>query len=126
MRYVADSVLIQRALYEYTGGLRPIQEQSLTREERNNHWYGVFMGTLPEHRRKGLGSSMFRHMQDRARGDGLPLCFEAATPQNRDLYLRNGAKILGEFTVGKGEVGTCGVPNKCGEGIVIWSMLWRP
>lgn len=56
--YVADSVLTQRALYEYTGGLRPILEQSLTREEQNNHWYGVFMGTLPEHRRKGLGSSM--------------------------------------------------------------------
>lgn len=126
MRYLADSVLTQRALYDYTGGLRPILEQSLTKEEQNNHWYGVLMGTLPEYRRKGLGSSMFRHMQDIARGDGLPLCFEAATPQNRDLYQRHGAKILGEFAVGRGEVDADGVPHKCGQGIMTWSMLWRP
>lgn len=126
MYYAANFTPSQRAICEYTRGVRPILEKALTKEEQRNHWYGVFMGTTVEHRCKGLGSSIFLHMQDRARADGLPLSFEAATAKNRDLYLRHGSQIVGEFTVGKGEVGPDGLVNKQGEGIIIWSMVWRP
>lgn len=116
----------QRAMFELPQGVRSIHERSLTAEERKNHWYGVVMGTAAGSRRQGLGSCVFSHMLDRARNDRKPLCFEAATASNRDLYLRHGSKILGEFVVGKGKVGIDGMRKRGGEGLKIWSMIWRP
>ena len=97
---------------ELPQGVTSVHERSLTAEERRSHWYGVVIGTAARSRRQGLGSSVFLHMQDQARRGGQPFCFEAATASNRDLYLKHGSKILGEFVVGKGKVGTDGIRKK--------------
>ncbi|KAI0403209.1 hypothetical protein F4802DRAFT_320853 [Xylaria palmicola] len=116
----------QRLIIDFAGDVESIFKKGLTKEEHANHWYGAFMGTAIDRRGQGLGTSIFSHMQQRARSDGRPLCFEAGTTRNRDLYLRHGSKIVGEFVVGKGQVGPDGMPKRHGEGITIWPMVWRP
>lgn len=117
---------LKRAVFELAGGTKPIMDRAFTREERANHWYGAFMGTAEAHRKRGLGTSMFVYMMERSKGDGRPMSFEAATPFNRDLYLKHGGRVVGEFVVGKGRVGVDGLPKKNGEGITVWPMIWRP
>ncbi|KAI1395342.1 hypothetical protein F4819DRAFT_492595 [Hypoxylon fuscum] len=117
---------LKRAMVDFGAGVGPIRKRSLTKEEQGNHWYGAFMGTALDRRQQGLATSIFQHMLKRSRYDRSPLCFEAATERNRDLYLMHGATVVGECVVGKGKVGADGVPKKQGEGIIIWPMVWRP
>ncbi|KAF2995169.1 hypothetical protein E8E14_002435 [Neopestalotiopsis sp. 37M] len=116
----------KRVLVDFSASIEPILKKALTPEEQRNHWYGAFMGTGAECRQQGLATSVFFHMLERSRSDGLPICFEAATERTRDMYLKHGGKVMGECVIGKGKVGADGMPNKSGEGFVIWPMIWRP
>lgn len=84
------------------------------------------MGTAVDRLRKGYGSALLVHLQDRAKGDGHPIWLEATTLESRDLYLKHGFTDVGEIVLGAGKVGTDGLPKRDGEGITIWSMFWRP
>ncbi|KAK3312204.1 hypothetical protein B0H66DRAFT_570237 [Apodospora peruviana] len=114
----------KRAIFDFA----PVEEmkaKALTKDELKKHWYVFIMGTVPEKQRQGLGGEMLLYMQERARSDGRALWLEATTPSSRELYLRYGFKDVGEVVLGKGKVGKDGKTEKGGEGITMWSMVWR-
>lgn len=116
----------QRALFEYGSATERMMKQVFTKEEIKKHWYVFIMGTSVDHRRQGLASALLVDMKERARIDGRPLWLEATTEPSLALCLKNGFKNHGEIILGKGKVGRDGLRKKTGEGIVIWSMSWRP
>lgn len=69
---------------------------------------------------------LIKHVQEQARSDRCPIWLEAVIETYRTLYLKHSFVNHGEFILGKGKVGRDGLPMKAGEGIVIWSMSWRP
>lgn len=101
-------------------------KEVFTKEEMHKHWYVFIMGTSVDSRRQGLASALLVDMQDRARLDGRPLWLEATTEHSLALYLKYGFQNHGEIILGNGKVGRDGVSKATGEGIVIWSMSWRP
>lgn len=101
-------------------------KQVFTKDEMKKHWYVFIMGTSVDRRRQGLASALIVGMQNRARVDGRPLWLEATTESSLALYLKHGFQNHGEIILGKEKVGRDGLPKKNGEGIVIWSMSWRP
>jgi GNAT superfamily N-acetyltransferase len=103
-----------------------MKERILTKQERKKHWYVFIMGTSIDRRRQGLGGVLLENMKERARADERPLWLEATTELSLALYLKHGFQNHGEVILGKGKVGRDGLPKKDGEGIVIWSMSWRP
>ncbi|KAI0380499.1 hypothetical protein F5Y04DRAFT_289493 [Hypomontagnella monticulosa] len=116
----------KRALFEYSNGVEPHLKKALTKAELKKHWYVFIMGTAVDRRRQGHASGLLVHIQDRARKDGCPIWLEATTDTSRRLYQKHGFEVIGDIILGKGKVGSDGLPKKHGEGITIWSMLWRP
>lgn len=117
---------LQRALLEYAPATEHIKVKAFSKEEQKNHWYVFIMGTAVDSQRQGLASALIKNMQEQARSDGHPIWLEATTETSLRLYLKHGFENHGEIILGKGKVGRDGLPNKGGEGIVIWSMSWRP
>lgn len=103
-----------------------MKEQAFTKEERKSHWYVFIMGTSADRRRQGLSSALIHDMQEKPKADGRPIWLEATTEASQNLYLKHGFQNHGEIILGKGKVGRDGMLKKAGEGIVIWSMSWRP
>lgn len=97
-----------------------------TKAEQKKHWYLFIMGTALNRRRQGLASELLVYAQNQARSDGRPVWLEATTGVSRDLYLKHGFTTVSEVILGKGKVGTDGLPQKGGEGVTIWLMFWRP
>lgn len=126
LEHVANQFSSQRALFEYAPATERMMEQVFTKEEMKKHWYVFIMGTSVDRQRQGLASALLLDMQERARVDGRPLWLEATTEPSLALYLKHGFQNHGEIILGKGKVGRDGLPMKSGEGIVIWSMSWRP
>lgn len=126
LEHVANQFSSQRALFEYAPATERMMEQLFTKEEMKKHWYVFIMGTSVDRQRQGLASALLLDMQERARVDGRPLWLEATTEPSLALYLKYGFQNHGEIILGKGKVGRDGLPMKSGEGIVIWSMSWRP
>lgn len=117
-------------MFEYATATESMMKDVFTKEEQRNkrYWYVFIMGTAVNRRRQGLANALLVHMQDRCRGeaDGRPIWLEATTELSRELYLKHGFRIVGEIVLGKGKVGSDGLPQNQGEGLKIWSMLWRP
>ncbi|KAH8768294.1 hypothetical protein F5883DRAFT_70332 [Diaporthe sp. PMI_573] len=118
--------VFMRAILEYGPAAEHMKERILTKQERKKHWYVFIMGTSIDRRRQGLGGALLENMKERARADERPLWLEATTELSLALYLKHGFQNHGEVILGKGKVGRDGLPKKDGEGIVIWSMSWRP
>ncbi|KAK2613191.1 hypothetical protein N8I77_000118 [Diaporthe amygdali] len=117
----------KRAFLEYAPSTERMMEEAFTEEERKNHWYVFIMGTSADRRRQGLSSALVQNMQEKARTDGRPIWLEATTEASQNLYLKHGFQNHGEIILfGKGKVGRDGLLKKAGEGILIWSMSWRP
>ncbi|CAH0027814.1 unnamed protein product [Clonostachys rhizophaga] len=116
----------KRAMVEYSGGVEPLMKKAFTRAEQKEHWYIFIMATDVDRRRKGHASKLLAHLQDRAREGKHPIWLEATTDASRELYLKLGFEVVGDINLGKGVVGDDGLPKDDGEGITIWSMLWRP
>lgn len=117
---------MQRAMLEYAPATEHAKQRVFSKEEQKNHWYIFIMGTAVDHQRQGLGSMLIKDIQRQARSSGCPIWLEATTEASLSFYLRNGFENHGEISLGKGTVGRDGLPKKAGEGIVIWSMSWRP
>lgn len=126
VKYITHELSSQRALFEYAPATERMMKQVFAKEEMKKHWYVFIMGTSVDRRRQGLASALIVGMQDRARVDGRPLWLEATTESSLALYLKHGFQNHGEIILGKEKVGRDGLPKKNGEGIVIWSMSWRP
>lgn len=117
-------------MFDYASATEHMMKKVFTKQEQKNHWYWyVFiMGTAKDRRRQGLANALLVHMQDRCRSEahGRPIWLEATTEGSRELYLQHGFQIVGDIVLGKGKVGSDGLPQKEGEGVTIWSMVWRP
>ena len=90
------------------------------------YWYLFFIGTHPDHRRKGLSSALLKHFQERATKENVPLWLESTSENSMRLYARHGFKEQAKIVLGKGQAGPDGAKKEGGEGVPIWSMIWLP
>lgn len=61
-----------------------------------------FVGVIPEHQGRGLGSRLLTTVLDRADTTGTPAYLEATSPDNRRLYERHGFETIGEIALPDG------------------------
>jgi GNAT superfamily N-acetyltransferase len=87
-------------------GLRRVEHE----HPRQPHWYLPFIGVVPEHRSRGIGSALLETVLQRCDEDGTPAYLEATSERNRSLYLRHGFTVRGELPLP--------------EGPTLWAM-WR-
>lgn len=66
------------------------------------HMYLYQLGVDPEHRKKGIGSSLLRVMLERCDRAGLPAYLENTNEANQDLYESQGFEVKGEIQVSSG------------------------
>ena len=90
--------------------LRAVEAAEAAHPEQE-HWYGVFLGTMPDRRRKGSGSGMLNFIIDECDQLGLPFYLETAKAENVALYERFGFRV----------VQTISLPD---DGPLLWTM-WR-
>ncbi|KXX74865.1 putative increased recombination centers protein 11 [Madurella mycetomatis] len=112
--------------FRYSNVTHDMHAKVFTKAEQKKHWYLFIMGTSLSRRRQGLASELLVYAQNQARNDGRPIWLEATTGVSRDLYLKHGFTTVSEVILGKGKVGSDGLPRKGGEGVTIWLMFWRP
>lgn len=113
-----------RMLLEYTSLTDAVKYKALQSQKR--FYYVFFVGTLHEHRGKGLSSALIRHIQAQAARDQLPVWLEATTAYSHLLYQKLGFDTVDEIVLGKGKAAPDGVEAKGGEGVKIWGMIWWP
>ena len=75
------------------------------------HYHLNFLGVLPDHRGRGLGSTLIRDVTRRLDRAGLPAYLENTKERNLSLYERHGFRVLD----------SCGMPR---GGPRLWFM-WR-
>ncbi|KAM7211793.1 putative increased recombination centers protein 11 [Rhypophila decipiens] len=118
---------MKRVLFEYADTCHHMLPKAFNKEEQENHWYIIIIGTELDRRRKGLASDILGYIKDLARKDGRPVWIESTTETSRDLYVKNGFTELDDVVVlGQGKVGSDGIPKKNGEGVTIRCLYWRP
>lgn len=61
-----------------------------------------FVGVVPEHRRRGLGSRMLEVVLQRCDATGTPAHLEATSVDNRRLYQRHGFEVVDELVLPDG------------------------
>ncbi|KAF2757159.1 hypothetical protein EJ05DRAFT_477377 [Pseudovirgaria hyperparasitica] len=113
----------KRMLWEYTPILDAVKARALGKED---YFYVFFVGTLEEHRGKGLAAAQMRRVQTVAREAGKPVWLEATTKKSCMLYRKLGWQVTEEVILGKNVVDTQGFQKDGGEGVKIWGMLWKP
>jgi ribosomal protein S18 acetylase RimI-like enzyme len=65
-------------------------------------WYLQFVGVIPEHQQRGLGSQLLSTVLDRADAAGAAAYLEATSPDNRRLYERHGFGTVDELRLTHG------------------------
>lgn len=95
-------------------------------EDVRRYWYLFFIGTDEKIRGRGLASEVIRRQQAGAGERGLPIWLEATTTKSRDIYIKCGFQVTGEFVLGKGSHSADGEIEHGGSGVTVWAMLWRP
>jgi len=96
-----------RPMARVFGGRLPLAFRSRMRMEgrhprRPPHWYLAVMGVIPERQGRGLGTALIAPALRDLDGDGTPAYLEASSPRSRELYLRNGFVVTGEFELPSG------------------------
>lgn len=79
-------------------GLR-IQELLEAHHPEQPCFYLQFMGVVPEHQGRGLGSQLLTTVLKRCDAATTPAYLEATSPDNRRLYERHGFETLDEIAV---------------------------
>lgn len=64
--------------------------------------YLQFVGVVPEHQGRGIGSRLLATVLEEADGTGIPAYLEATSSDNRRLYERHGFEAVGELTLPDG------------------------
>lgn len=82
--------------------------ETLGKEQSENCWYLVYLGTKPPARGKGYGKALIRHGTDRADKDGVPCYLESSNVVNLRLYQAMGFELCKQ--VWMGPRGKHGVP----------------
>jgi GNAT superfamily N-acetyltransferase len=91
--------------------------------------YLYFIATDFPARGKGLASEIIRQWQDKATEDNMPIWLEATTPRSRDVYAKQGFKVMHEMRLGVGSHSEQGLFVEKGEnapGVPLWAMMWWP
>ncbi len=65
-------------------------------------FYLQFLGVIPDHQGRGVGSAMLSMVLDRCDATGTPAYLEATSVDNRRLYARHGFETVGEITLPQG------------------------
>ncbi|CZR67316.1 uncharacterized protein PAC_17215 [Phialocephala subalpina] len=100
-----------------------------------NYYYVFFTATHTSARGQGLCPKLLKHWQEISARDKFPLWLEATTEKSMRVYSRCGFEIVEELRLGKGKVGTNGLPiDAAGRksakeelvGVPIWGMVWWP
>lgn len=65
-------------------------------------FYLQFVGVLPEHQGRGLGSRLLTTVLQRCDAGGIPAYLEATSPLNRRLYERHGFETMAEIALPAG------------------------
>lgn len=83
---------------------RGLQLQALVDEHHPEQpcFYLQFVGVVPEHRGRGLGSRLLTTVLQHCDATGTPAYLEATSVDNRRLYERHGFDTVGELTVPQG------------------------
>ncbi|TFK97258.1 acyl-CoA N-acyltransferase [Pterulicium gracile] len=76
------------------------------------------IGVSPDYQGKGIAKKLIEHVRSKAHPAGVPLCLEAITKLNSDIYTKVGFKLLGEVTL-KG-------PDVVGKNFEFYLMSWEP
>lgn len=66
------------------------------------HYYLQFVGIVPEHQGRGLGSQLLTTVLAHADATSTPAYLEATSPDNRRLYERHGFDTIGEIILPDG------------------------
>lgn len=91
--------------------------------------YLYFIATDFHARGQGLASEIVRRWQRKAAEDQLPIWLEATSPKSRDVYERQGFKVVEEMRLGKGthtEKGDRVTDGGAAHGVPLWAMVWWP
>lgn len=88
------------------GGRTPLLLRGLSLIEHEHprapHWYLPFIGVVPSHQGRGIGSALLQSVLQRCDADGLPAYLEASSERNRELYLRHGFMVTKEVDLPEG------------------------
>ena len=111
-------------LAEYT----PLADASKAKElaGQKKYYYVFFIGTAENGRGRGLCSAIMKKFQEIATRDQCPVWLEATTEKSMKLYSKLGWRVVDEITLGKGKASAGGLQCKGGEGVRVWTMVWRP
>ncbi len=60
----------------------------------------------------------------RAKEEGVPVWLETASESSKRDYENLGFRVCEEVVIGKGRVNAKGWPDKDGEGVKTWAMIW--
>lgn len=82
--------------------LSGMQRMADRHPEEHAHWYLGFIGTDPEHQRRGFGSALLDHALDRCDRERVPAYLEASRPENVPFYERFGFRVHDELELPDG------------------------
>ena len=89
-------------------------------------YYLFFVATREDARGRGLSSALIRQLQERARGEGVPVWLEATSVGSARLYAKLGFKSVGKVMLGEGVAAPDGSREQGGSGVPVDCMVWRP
>lgn len=110
-------------LFEFEPATKRVRRSVLGKGE---FYYLFFVATREDARGKGLSSALIGQLQDRAKGDGLPVWLEATTEHSAGVYAKLGFERVGTVVLGEGRVGGDGLSKVGGKGVKIYCMIWWP
>jgi len=74
----------------------------------------------------GLAAALLDHYKNIAAREHVPIWLEATTAYSRDYYAKRGFELVDEMVLGKGKAAPDGTPQKGGEGVPLYGMVWWP
>ena len=77
-------------LFEFEPATKRVRKAVLAAAGVTEFYYLFFVATREDARGKGLSSALIGRLQDRARGDGLPVWLEATTEHSAGVYAKLG------------------------------------
>lgn len=90
------------------------------------YYYVFFVATREDARERGLCSAIMKQWQETAAREQIPIWLEATTSRSMRLYSKLGWEIVDEVIIGKDKAQADGTACKGGEGVTVWTMIWRP
>lgn len=120
---------LKRMLWDFEHQLEACKRKGLVDSDGNvvkKYHYLFFIATDEAARGKGLASKLVAQYQEKAAAENVPIWIEATTAHSRDVYARQGFRVVQDMCLGKGTHAASGVMEKGGPGVVLYTMIWWP